>query len=154
MKFAGEFTVRALRQSVFDRLNDPAFFASCVEGVTDLELIDNENYSATLQTRIAYIKFEFAISVTLLERDVPLRVVAQIRGVPKGVVGRLTALAVAEMDDVNDETVVRYQLEVALAGKLGSIGQPILKSKARQMEHDFIANLNATFPSEIADARL
>lgn len=152
MKFSGEFTVCAPRQRVFDRLNDPEFFASCVEGVTDLQEVDRENYTAMLQTRIAYIKFGFAVTVALLERDPPCRVVARVEGVPKGVVGRLTAIAEAHMDEAGGETVVRYEMDVALAGKLGSIGQPVLKSKAREMERSFIANVHAAFPTEIADA--
>ena len=37
MKFSGELIVKAPREAVFDKLKDAPFFASCVEGVHDLE---------------------------------------------------------------------------------------------------------------------
>ena len=46
MKFTGEFTVPAPRTQVFEKLNDPQFFAYCLEGVSDLEEIDPEHYKA------------------------------------------------------------------------------------------------------------
>jgi uncharacterized protein len=150
MKFSGEFTVCAPREQVFERLNDPQFFASCLEGVSDLVEVDPENYTATLATRIAYIKFSFAVAVAVVERETPRKVIARVEGTPIGVVGRLTAVAEAEMDDAGDDTVVRYVMDVALAGKLGSIGQPVLRSKAREMERGFIAKVDAAFPREAA----
>lgn len=151
MKFSGEFSVSAPRADVYDRLNDPQFFASCLEGVSDLVEIDSENYTAMLETRIAYIKFSFAVSVTLVERAAPRKVVARVEGTPKGIVGRLTALAEAHIDEVGDETLIRYEMDVGLAGKLGSIGQPVLKSKAREMERSFVAKVDAAFPKEAVE---
>jgi hypothetical protein len=44
-------------------------------------------------------------------------------------------------------------------GKLGSIGQPVLKAKAKSMEHSFVQNLNNAFQrppaaSEVTHERL
>lgn len=36
MKFTGDFTVPALHTEVFERINAPVFFASCIEGVSGL----------------------------------------------------------------------------------------------------------------------
>jgi hypothetical protein len=35
---------------------------------------------------------------------------------------------------------------------LGSIGQPVLKSKAKEMERQFVEKLRAAFPSGVAEA--
>jgi carbon monoxide dehydrogenase subunit G len=40
---------------------------------------------------------------------------------------------------------VTYSVESTLAGKLGSIGQPVLRSKAKDMEKQFAARLRAAF---------
>jgi uncharacterized protein len=149
MKFTGEIRVPAPREAVFAKLNDAQFFASCVDGVQDLNEIDETHYTATLETRIAYIKFKFAISVELTTVREPEEVVAKAEGTPMGAVGRLTAVSTALLRQEGQETVVAYDIDVALAGKLGSIGQPVLKSKAKEMEKQFTANLQATFaPAE------
>ena len=152
MKFTGEFIIPAPRGTVFERLNDPEFFAACLEGVSELEEIDPEHFSAVLETRIAYIKFRFEVAVALVERVAPTRVVAKVEGKPKGIVGRLTATAEANLEEAGDglETLIRYEMDVALAGKLGSLGQPVLKSKAKEMERGFVAKASAAFTSETA----
>lgn len=84
MKFQGEIQVAAPREAVFDKINDPIFFASCIEGVRDMTEIDPDHYKATLETRIAYIKFKFAVTVDVVDRDRPNRVVARAEGTPMG----------------------------------------------------------------------
>lgn len=154
MKFSGEFHVPAPRPVVFEKLNDPQFFASCLEGVSDLKEVDPTHFSAILETRVAYIKFKFAIEVELAEVEHPSRVVAKASGTPLGIVGRLASTATAVLEEEAEGTRVVYDIDVALSGKLGSIGQPVLKAKAREMERSFVANLNAAFasgvPAEVA----
>jgi carbon monoxide dehydrogenase subunit G len=145
MKFTGEIRVAAPKPAVFAKLKDARFFASCVEGVGDLHEIDETHYTATLETRIAYIKFKFAVAVELTKIDAPNEVVAKAEGTPMGLVGRLTATSGAVLHDEGGETVVTYEIDVALAGKLGSLGQSVLKSKAREMEKQFAGNLLAAF---------
>jgi len=43
------------------------------------------------------------------------------------------------------ETDIRYEIDAVLAGKLGSIGQPVLKAKAKEMEKQFAERLTAAF---------
>ncbi len=154
MKFTGEFTVAAPRDVVYERLNDAPFFASCLEGVGELTQVDETRYTATLETRIAYIKFKFAVAVEFVEKVAPEKIVAKAEGTPLGVVGRLTSMASATLrEDGADKTVVAYDMDVALAGKLGSIGQPVLKSKAKEMERSFVRNINAAFENAGSEAR-
>lgn len=152
MKFTGEFQVPAQREAVYERLNDARFFASCVEGVGDLVEVDRTHYTATLETRIAYIKFKFAVSVEFVEKVAPEKIVAKAEGTPLGIVGRLTSIASATLAEAGETTTVSYEIDVALAGKLGSIGQPVLKSKAREMERAFVKNINAAFAGAEAHA--
>lgn len=145
MKFTGEFELPAGREAVFDKINDPVFFASCIEGVSDLEEIDPTHYRAQMETRIAYIKFRFDIEIEVVEATRPERLVARAVGAPRGIVGRLTSQATARLVEAGDATRLVYEIDLALAGKLGSIGQPVLRSKAREMETAFVRNIGAAF---------
>lgn len=150
MKFAGEFTVPARREVVYDRLNDAELFASCVEGVRHLAALDDGRYTAVLETKIAYIKFKFQIAVSFVENIVPERIVAQAEGTPIGIVGRMTSTVAATLIETGGATTISYEMDVALAGKLGSLGQPVLKAKAKEMERSFVKNLNAHFAADTA----
>ena len=141
MKFDGQISVRAGREAVFDKLRDARAFASCVEGVGALSEIDGSHYTATLETRIAYMRFKFAVAVEVTNLDPPRLIEAKVEGTPVGVVGRLTAASTTTLEQTGEETLIRYAVDVSLAGKLGAMGQPVLRSKAREMEKSFAANL-------------
>lgn len=146
MKFSGELTVHAPREAVFDRLRDAPFFASCVEGVGELSETAPDHYAARFATRIAYIRFEFEITVEVVRAERPQIIEARIEGKPHGVVGRLSAVSMARFDEADGATKISYNIEATLTGRLGSIGQPVLNSKAREMEKQFVGNLRKAFP--------
>jgi len=152
MKLTGEITVPAPRETVFNALRDARFFASCVEGVHDLNEIDPTHYLAVFETKIAYMKFKFNVTVELMRVDPPNEIEAKVEGVPHGVVGRLTARSVLHVVEEGEQTKIRYETESTLAGKLGSIGQPVLRSKAKEMEKQFAKRLQAHFSAPAAGA--
>ena len=145
MNFNGEITVHAPREEVFDALKDAKFFASCVEGVRDLEEIDSTHYTAIMDTKIAYIRFVFDVEVEITRMEPHDFIEAKIAGVPSGIVGRMTGKSRARLIEDGMNTTIAYEIDVALAGRLGSIGQPVLKAKARKIESGFTAKLREAF---------
>ena len=145
MKFSGEIQVGAQRDAVFAKLQDVPFFASCIEGVRDLKPLDDRRFDAVLETKVAYMTFKFKLTVELTEMTPPERIAAKIEGTPMGLVGRLTATSATQLVDAGESTIIKYDVDTALTGKLGSIGQPVLKAKAKEMEKQFAKNLGAAF---------
>lgn len=152
MKFSGELTVKAPRAEVYKAVRDARFFASCVDGVRDLEETAPDTYAAVFETKVAYMKFSFKVSVEVVRADAPNRIEAKVEGTPLGIVGRLTATALTTLSDAGDGTKISYEVEAALTGKLGSLGQPVLRSKAKDMERQFAARLAARFAAPAATA--
>jgi hypothetical protein len=145
LNIAGEITVDAPREAVFKALSDAPFFASCIEGVRDLKVIDATHYDALLKTRIAYMHFKFNVTVEMSRISPPEDIEAKIEGTPLGIVGRLTATARTKLSEAGHRTIIRYSVDATLAGKLGSIGQPVLKAKAKEMEKQFNGRIAAAF---------
>jgi len=145
MIVTGELTLPAPRETVFRVLQNAAFFASCVEGVHDLKEIDATHYDAVLDTKVAYLKFSFKVSVEVTKISPPDRIEARIEGTPIGVVGRFTAISTTDLSEAGDETLVKYSIDANITGKLGSMGQPVLKSKAKDMEQKFAEKMRAAF---------
>lgn len=145
MKFSGEIAVDAQRDAVFAKLQDIHFFASCIDGVRDLTPLDEKRFDAVLETKVAYMTFKFKVTVELTDVVAPELIAAKIEGAPMGLVGRLTATSATRLVEAGDSTVIQYEIDTALTGKLGSIGQPVLKSKAKDMEKQFAKNLRAAF---------
>lgn len=145
MNISGEITVAAPREAVFKALSDAPFFASCIEGVSDLKAIDATHYTAILETRVAYLRFKFKADVEITELSPPEKIEAKVEGRPLGIVGRLVATATTQLAESGEKTVIQYSIDATLTGKLGSMGQPVLKSKAKEMEKHFTARLFAAF---------
>jgi carbon monoxide dehydrogenase subunit G len=152
MKLAGDIIIAAPRQAVFDALRDARLFAACVEGVRDLREIDATHYKAVMETRVAYIKFKFDVAVEVTQAQAPEAIEAKIEGTPHGIVGRLSATSRTTLAEQGDATQVRYEIEAALTGKLGSLGQPVIRAKAKEMERQFAEKLRAAFAERAVEA--
>jgi uncharacterized protein len=145
MIVSGELTLPAPREKVFAAMQNAPFFASCVEGVRDLKEIDATHYDAVLETKVAYMTFTFKVSVEVTRLTPPDRIEAKIEGTPLGVVGRFTAVSTTDLFEAGNDTLVKYSIDANLTGKLGSMGQPVLKSKAKDMEKKFAERMRAAF---------
>ena len=145
MNVSGEFTVNAPRDVVFKTLRDASSFVRFVDGVHDLKELDPTHYEAVFETKVAYMKFRFNVTVEVTRMEPPGAIEAKIEGTPLGVVGRLTAKTITRLTEAGSETKVDYSVDATLAGKLGSIGQPVLRAKAKDMEKQFANRLRAAF---------
>jgi uncharacterized protein len=145
MKFSGELTVKAPRARVYEKVRDARFFASCVDGVQDLQETAPDTYSAVFATKVAYMTFKFNVTVQVVRAEEPREIEAKVEGTPLGIVGRLTATSLTRLAEEGEETRISYDVDAALTGKLGSLGQPVLRSKAKEMERQFAARLAAAF---------
>jgi carbon monoxide dehydrogenase subunit G len=152
MKFSGELTVKAPRAQVYKAVRDARFFASCVDGVNDLQEIAPDRYTAVFETKVAYMKFSFKVTVEVVRAEEPRAIEAKVEGTPLGIVGRLTATSLTTLTEAGDATKIEYTVDAALTGKLGSLGQPVLRSKAKEMERQFAARLAAAFAGGAAAA--
>ena len=150
MKITGEIAVNAPREKVFDALRDARFFASCIDGVGDLTPLGGERFEAMLETRVAYIQLKFKVAVEMTRIDPPHEIGAKVEGVPLGIVGRLAATSLTRLVEDGDTTRIQYEIDASLTGKLGAIGAPVMKAKAKEMEKTFAARLHAAFAAEAA----
>jgi uncharacterized protein len=145
MILSGEIKVNADREAVFKKLNDVPFFASCIEGVSELEKITQNCYKAKLTTKVAYIQFKFQVEVEIIENVFPEKITAKTEGTSIGIIGRLQATSTANLLEEGDQTHIQYTIDLKLTGKLGGMGQPVLRSKTKELEQQFAKNLQAAF---------
>ncbi len=150
MQFSGELIVDAPRERVYRAVRDARFFASCVEGVQDLQEIGPDTYAALFATKVAYMNFKFKVTVQVVRAEEPRQIEAKVEGSPLGIVGRLTATSVTTLSDEGERTKIDYAVDAALTGKLGSLGQPVLRAKAKELERQFAARLAAAFATQDA----
>ena len=145
MHFKGEIMVAAPRADVYARVRDAEFFVSCIEGVRDLEVVDDTHYTAVMESKVAYIKVSFDVSVEVLRDEAPYLIEAKIEGRPIKLAGRLAATSLTRLAEADGGTKISYETKLSLTGKLGSLGRPALTAKAKEMEKLFADRLAAAF---------
>src|SRR6202790_3543046 len=106
MKFSLELTVKEPRAQVYKTVRDARVFASFVDGVNDLAEDAPDTYSAGFETKVAYMKFSFKVTVEVVRAEEPREIEAKVEGTPLGIVGRLTATSLTTLTEAGDDTKI------------------------------------------------
>jgi carbon monoxide dehydrogenase subunit G len=105
------------------------------------------------EATVAYMKFKFRVVIQLARLQEPSEFQARIEGRPIGLIGRLSAKSLTLLNDPSSETNAMYSVDSTLNGKGRSIGQPVLRTKVKQMERRFAERLRATFAPVTTNAQ-
>src|SRR5262249_61320667 len=132
MRFTGDISIPAPREAVYAKVRDARFFASCVEGVQELNEIDPDHYTAVLETKGAYLKFKFNVVVQVVRAEAPREIEAKIEGTPLSIVGRLTGSTVTSLADDASATKTGYGIAAAATRQRGTLGPPAVSAPAQQ----------------------
>ncbi|MCE7010886.1 hypothetical protein LWC34_50000 [Kibdelosporangium philippinense] len=147
MKLASEFPVPAPPGKVFPLLFDPDTMRSCIPGCTELTRVDDSTYRGLLVNEIAHVRFSAAFSaaiqsVTEPGDDTPAEVNAVLKGEDRKLGSSIKIDATLTVrPDGTDNSIIGYQMEMALWGKLGRLGEPIIRRRSREVELEFAKSL-------------
>ena len=133
MILSGTYEFRAPRQRVWELLQDPEVLAKALPGTERLVLSAEDKFDGVMKVSIGPVTAaKFDVSVTLTEKDPPRRFVMQIDG--KGGVGYTRGTATIELDEKSAaETVLRYDSNIQVGGKIAAVGQRLLEQVGRMM---------------------
>lgn len=140
MRTEHSFSVAAARERVWAHLMDIPAAARCVPGVEDV-ISGADAYRGTLRVQVGPIRLSLDGDVRVVERDdaagtAKLRLDAAEKRLGGGVRADVT-LAVAG----SAPTTVRIASDVAVLGRLGELGQPLMQRKAVETMRAFASCL-------------
>ena len=143
MKMAGEFRVARAREAVWEALNDPAVLKECLPGCQEIERTSETGMTATLTVKVGPVKATFAGAVTLSDLDPPNGYTLSGQG-QGGAAGFASGEARVALVEDGGETVVRYDVDAKVGGKLAQIGSRLIDSTARKLAGQFFDSLAET----------
>jgi uncharacterized protein len=146
--FSQECVIAVDRERLWAFLMDVPRVARCVPGVETVEAVDADAYRGRLGVRIGPIRLSLDGTVALEERDgdawrARMRADASDRRLGGGIRARMT-LALTAADG---GTRLRIDTDLAVLGKIGEFGQPVIKKKADGLLEEFAANLRTALAS-------
>lgn len=145
MDMNGERLLPAPRQTVWAALNNPEILKVAIPGCEKLEATSPTEMTATAAVKIGPIAARFAGKVTLSDIDAPngYRIAGEGQG---GVAGFAKGGASVHLTDAPEGTLLRYEVQAQVGGKIAQLGARLIDSTAKQMADAFFDN----FAKELA----
>lgn len=142
MTMAGEIQLGAHREDVWQKLNDPEVLKSCIPGCEQLDKISDREFQAVAVNKIGPVKAKFKGKVRLSDMDPPNGYKISGEG-DGGVAGFAKGGATVALAEKDGGTLLSYNVEAQIGGKLAQLGQRLVNGAAKKMADDFFAKFAA-----------
>jgi len=147
----GEQRIAAPRGRVWEALNDPAVLSQCIPGCQSLEKESDGLLRATVEIKIGPIGARFNGAVTLSDLDPPNGYTIGGEG-QAGTVGFARGGAKVHLADDAGDTLLSYDVDAQVGGRLAQLGGPIIDATARQLAGRFFDKFGAIVGAQPPDA--
>jgi hypothetical protein len=133
-RFEERFTVKAPPEAVWAFFLDPKRLAPCIPGCDDLELVDERTYRLRLSVTVGFLSTRQDVRMVIVEADPPRRLVCEGRGEDLRLGSRVEVRTTLELSPADGGgTGVAYASDVRILGRLGSIGDAVMRVKAKEL---------------------
>src|SRR5580698_9682289 len=141
MDMTGERHIAAPRQAVWDALNDTAILKASIPGCESLEKTDDTHMKATAAVKLGPISARFNGAVTLSDIDAPngYTITGEGQG---GVAGFAKGGAKVFLTDDAGATLLKYEVNAQVGGKLAQLGARLIDATAKQMAEQFFTKFS------------
>ena len=141
MEFTGTYFIPASRAAVWDALNDPEILQACIPGCEAMAQQGDNQFEATVFAKVGPVQARFKGKVALENLEPPIGYELKFDG-SGGVAGFAKGDARINLTSEGDHTVMTYQANAKIGGKLAQIGQRLVDSSAKKMADDFFTEFS------------
>ena len=138
MVMNGEVQLPAARELVWAKLNDTDALKASIPGCETLEKLSDTEFQAVATNKVGPVKARFKGKVRLSDLDPPngYRISGEGDG---GVAGFAKGGATVALTDKDGGTLLTYNVEAQIGGKLAQLGQRLIAGAAKKMADEFFA---------------
>jgi len=142
MTMTGEVQLPASRDKVWAMLNDPQVLKDCIPGCEQLDKNSDTEFQAVASLKVGPVKARWKGKVRLLDLNPPnsYRIAGEGEG---GVAGFAKGNAKVSLSDRDGGTLLAYDVEAQIGGKLAQLGQRLINSAAKKTADDFFEKFAA-----------
>jgi carbon monoxide dehydrogenase subunit G len=139
MDMSGQQRIRAPRKVVWAALNNPDVLKQCIPGCESIEMQSPTDMTARVVLKLGPIRASYSSKLKLLDLDPPngYRIVGEGSG---GAAGFAKGSATVRLvDDGPNATLLAYETNVNVGGKIAQLGARLLDSTAKKLAEEFFA---------------
>ncbi|UWR21902.1 CoxG family protein [Sulfitobacter sp. S190] len=139
MKLSDTKTINADRETVYAALLSPEVLKECVPGCQDMSGSPEEGFEATVVQKVGPVKATFKGAVQLSDMTAPesLTISGEGKG---GAAGFAKGGADVRLEADGAQTILHYDVEAKVGGKLAQLGSRIIDGFAKKMADQFFTN--------------
>ena len=136
MDMSGSQRIETSREKVWEGLNDPEILKACIPGCETIERLSPTEMTAKVVLKIGPVKASFAGKVTLSDLNPPngYTITGEGQG---GVAGFAKGGAVVKLTDDGGVTVLTYDVDAQVGGKIAQIGARLIQGTATKLADQF-----------------
>ncbi|WP_420348476.1 SRPBCC family protein [Pelagibius sp.] len=147
----GQYRIEAPRQAVWEALNDVEVLRACIPGVEEIEKTSDTEFTAKVKAKVGPVSARFAGAVTLSDLDPPNGYTISGEG-KGGAAGFAKGGAKVRLEEDGGGTLLNYDVEAKVGGKLAQIGSRLIDGTAKKMADDFFSRFAETVGAAPAEA--
>ena len=135
MKLEGSYKLNVKKEIVWKALNNPDILKKCVPGCEKFEKENDTIFNATVTNQIGPMNATFSGTVTL--SNIKKNESYTISGDGQSSVGFVNGSADVKLTAKNDTTILTYEVNVNIGGKIAQLGSRLIDGVAKKMSDYF-----------------
>ncbi|MEH7222345.1 SRPBCC domain-containing protein [Bacillus sp. JJ1566] len=146
MKKANQFIVHADRESVYSVFMDPMKLGPCFPGCKEVKQLSPTKYETLVEVKVQFVPIKIQGVGELKESIENEKIVVEMKGKPVSLAGSFTNTLTANLKTVEpDKTLVEYEMDFELTGKLAKVGEVLMKGSSNKQSEEFMKNVQELF---------
>lgn len=141
MKYQGKVSLQAAAEDVWDVVLDIEQFADCMPGLQNLKKIDDRTFEGGMSAKVGPVAGDFSFRAQIVDAEAPVSLTAHVEGEDSLTKSTMTSDITMALTADGDNTEVAYAAEVNIKGRLGIVGDMILRATGAQVIEEFFNRL-------------
>jgi carbon monoxide dehydrogenase subunit G len=148
MKIEGEYVFDGPREEVWELVRDPEVLSTALPGTQSLNQVSESEYEGTMHVRVGPVAGVFAGRLVVSDEVPPESLTLTVEG--KGAAGFATGTGHVHLFPQEDgATLMKYEGEMQIGGKLASVGQRLLDTASKSLIRQGLEALNNALQARI-----
>ena len=149
MKIEGEYLFNGSREDVWEIVRDPQVLATALPGTKSLDKVGENEYAGEMNVRVGPVAGLFSGRLIVSNEVEPESCTLTVDG--RGSPGFMNGTGNVFLYDQGDSTtLMKYDGEVQIGGKLASVGQRLLDTASKSIIRQGLEALNLALQARVA----
>jgi carbon monoxide dehydrogenase subunit G len=149
VKLEGEYVFNGPREEVWQLVRDPDVLATALPGTQSMKQVSENEYEGDINLRMGPVAGVFSGRLVVSNEEPPEKCTLAVEG--QGKPGFIKGTGNVNLTDQGDgTTLMKYDGELQIGGRLASVGQRMLDTASKSMMRQGLETLNQTLGARVA----